>query len=207
MELFIETISVEGGRIPLAPYHLRRVRETLGGAPSFLSSPADLDRIARALRPGPGQYKLRLLYSREGIEDASLAPYSFDIGRVRHLRPLLIPADYRYDRKYADRQLLDRVAASLPDSQTVALLVQEGRVTDTTFTNVCFRECAGGEWVTPSRPLLRGTRRQQYLDEGRIRPAEVTLEALLAGRWSEAALINALNPLGRCILPLSALEV
>ena len=113
-----------------------------------------------------------------------------------------LPSDYRYDRKYLDRELLDRIAASLPDHETVALLTQGGRVTDTTFTNVCLRR--DGRWESPDVPLLEGTRRRSYLDAGAISAVSVSVSELLAGRWSEISLINAMNPLGRMILPITS---
>lgn len=113
-----------------------------------------------------------------------------------------LPSDYRYDRKYLDRELLDRIAASLPDHETVALLTQGGRVTDTTFTNVCLRR--DGRWETPDRPLLEGTRRRSYLDAGAVSAVPVSVSELLAGRWREISLINAMNPLGRMTLPITS---
>lgn len=47
------------------------------------------------------------------------------------------------------------------------LIVRDGWVTDTSFTNVVFED-AGGGLYTPETCLLEGTRRQSLLDEGRI---------------------------------------
>lgn len=202
---YIETISVERSEaIPLAAYHLRRVRETLGEEPDFLRSEGQLVRLFRANRPAEEaeQYKLRLVYSAAGIEEVSVNPYTYDIRRVRRLQLVELPSDYRYDRKYLDRELLDRIAASLPDHETVALLTQGGRVTDTTFTNVCLRH--DDRWETPDRPLLEGTRRRSYLDAGAITAVPVSVSELLSGRWREISLINAMNPLGRMILPITS---
>ena len=72
---YIETISVERSEaIPLAAYHLRRVRETLGEEPDFLRSEEQLLRLFRAHRPAEEaeQYKLRLVYSAAGIEEVSV---------------------------------------------------------------------------------------------------------------------------------------
>lgn len=196
---YIETISVEpGGQIPLAEYHLRRMRETLGGEIPFDLS---LDELATDL---PVQQKLRLVYNDSGIEEVTIQPYRYDIRQVRQLKLVEIPDSYRYDRKYLDRRLLDQIAGEMPDPDTIALLVQGGRITDTTFTNVCLRGGEGGEgWVTPDRPLLSGTRRQSYLDQGLIRAVEVTAADLLSGRWQEISLINALNPLGKSLIPVA----
>lgn len=193
---YIETISVEPGRrIPLAEYHLRRMREALGGEIPFELS---LDRLATE---SPVQQKLRFIYDETGIYDVTIEPYRYDIRQVEYLRLMALPEYYSYDRKYLNRRRLDQIASEMPDPETVALLVQRGHITDTTFTNVCLLGDDG--WETPDRPLLPGTRRQYYLDRGVIRPVEVTLYDLLHGRWHHISLINALNPLGKCLLPMS----
>lgn len=193
---YIETISVEpGGQIPLAEYHLRRMREALGGEIPFELS---LDRL---VTDSPVQQKLRFVYDETGIYDVTIEPYRYDIRQVEYLRLMALPEYYSYDRKYLNRRRLDQIASKMPDPETVALLVQEGHITDTTFTNVCLLGDDG--WETPDRPLLPGTRRQYYLDRGLIRPVEVTLYDLLQGRWHHISLINALNPLGKSLIPIT----
>lgn len=207
MTYYIETIGVEeGDRMPLAMYHLRRVRETLHEVPPFLSSEEQLRALLRAARPdgAAAPLKMRIVYSSAGINEVTVTPYTYDIRTVRRLQLYRVSDRYRYDRKYLDRSLLDHIASSLPDHETVALLIRGDRVTDTTFTNVCLRRA--GQWETPDRPLLEGTRRRSYLESGEIRAVPVTIDDLLGGRWSEISLINALNPLGRLILPVTSIR-
>ena len=207
MTYYIETIGVEeGDRMPLAMYHLRRVSETLCGVPPFLSSEEQLRALLRAARPegAAAPLKMRIVYSSVGIDEVTVTPYTYDIRTVRRLQLYRVPDGYRYDRKYLDRTLLDSIASSLPDHETVALLIRGDRVTDTTFTNICLRRA--GRWETPDRPLLEGTRRRSYLESGEISAVPVTIDDLLGGRWSEISLINALNPLGRLILPITAIR-
>ena len=207
MIYYIETIGVEeGDRMPLAMYHLRRVRETLHEVPPFLSSEEQLRALLRAARRdgAAAPLKMRIVYSSAGINEVTVTPYTYDIRTVRRLQLYGVPDDYQYDRKYLDRSLLNHIASSLPDHETVALLILGDRVTDTTFTNVCLRRA--GRWETPDRPLLEGTRRRSYLESGEIRAVPVTIDDLLGGRWSEISLINALNPLGRLILPITSIR-
>lgn len=127
MTYYIETIGVEeGDRMPLAMYHLRRVSETLCGVPPFLSSEEQLRTLLRAARPDgvDAPLKMRIVYSSSGIADVTVTPYTYDIRRVRRLQLYRVPDSYRYDRKYLDRTLLDRIASSLPDHETVALLIR-----------------------------------------------------------------------------------
>ena len=207
MTYYIETIGVEeGDRMPLAMYHLRRVSETLREVPPFLSTEEQLRALLRAARPegAAAPLKMRIVYSSAGIDEVTVTPYTYDIRTVRRLQLYRVPDGYRYDRKYLDRTLLDSIASSLPDHETVALLIRGDRVTDTTFTNICLRRA--GRWETPDRPLLEGTRRRSYLESGEISAVSVTIDDLLGGRWSEISLMNALNPLGRLILPVTAIR-
>ena len=180
MTYYIETIGVEeGDRMPLAMYHLRRVSETLREVPPFLSSEEQLRALLRAARPDgvDAPLKMRIVYSSSGIAEVTVTPYTYDIRMVRRLQLYRVPDSYRYDRKYLDRTLLDRIASSLPDRETVALLIRGDRVTDTTFTNICLRRA--GRWETPDRPLLEGTRRRSLLESGEITSVPVTTLSLI----------------------------
>ena len=55
------------------------------------------------------------------------------------------------------------------------LIVRDGWVTDTSFTNVVFEDVGGGLY-TPETCLLEGTRRQSLLDERRIQACPIRVE-------------------------------
>lgn len=218
---FIETIGIwADGTIPLASYHLSRVSGTLAeemllhpsasvrGLPAGLRSEGELQKLFRQNRPAETaeQYKLRIVYSSDGIDDITVTPYRYDIRRLQRVRLYGLPDRFDYHRKYLDRRLFDEISADLPDRETVALLIRDGCITDTTFTNVCFRHTETGIWETPDTPLLAGTRRAAYLRRDEIRTAHITVDDLRSDRYDALTLINALNPLGRVILPLAAID-
>jgi 4-amino-4-deoxychorismate lyase len=218
---FIETIGVApDGTMPLAPYHLSRLSETLTEemlrppgvtvreVPVGLRSEVELLTLFRENRPAEmaEQYKLRIVYSREGIDDITVTPYHYDIRRLRRVWLYDLPKRFDYHRKYLDRSLFEEIASDLPDRETVVLLLREDCVTDTTFTNVCFRHAETGIWETPDTPLLAGTRRASYLRGGEIRETHITLDDLRSDRYDALTLINALNPLGKVVLPVTAID-
>lgn len=55
--------------------------------------------------------------------------------------------------------------------------------------------------VTCDTPLLKGTMRQAMLDKGLLVERDITLEYCRSCR--EVSLINAMMPLGRCVVHLS----
>ena len=65
-------------------------------------------------------------------------------------------------------------------------------MTDSSHANAVFFD--GNEWITPSQPLLRGTKRQTLLEQGVIREGEITLSNL--SRFRSLAFINAMLDIG-----------
>jgi 4-amino-4-deoxychorismate lyase len=71
------------------------------------------------------------------------------------------------------------------------LIVKDGYITDTSFSNIVFFD--GEKWVTPARPLLRGTMRESLLKRNLIGEENITVDDL--NKIKEARLINAMLPL------------
>ena len=190
---FIETIKVKEGRFFDLEYHRRRMERT---ARRFLGTVPELPLALRP--PDGGLYKYRVEYG-ETIVKTSLSRYRFR--PVNSLR--LVDGtgtDYRF--KSADRGGLDRLFG-LRDGCDDVLIVSDGRLTDTSFSNVVLYD--GREYYTPARPLLRGTKRERLLAEGKIREAEIRATDLPA--FERLFLINAMIDLEDGIgVPISAIR-
>jgi len=144
---------------------------------------------------GSGKYKCRILYSSENLE-ISIAPYTpRKIASVR----LVFDDDIDYSHKYTDRTELDRLFARRGDADMI-LIVNKGRITDTTFSNVALFD--GADWIVPDTYLLPGTMRQYLLDTGMVRPSPVSPEDL--HRYEKISFINALLELGESELPIKS---
>lgn len=72
------------------------------------------------------------------------------------------------------------------------LMVRQGRLIDTSIANIALFN--GQEWLTPSHPLLAGTRRADLLPRGLIRPADLLVADLL--QFCRIRLFNAMIPFG-----------
>jgi 4-amino-4-deoxychorismate lyase len=112
-----------------------------------------------------GILKCRILYS-DIIHSIEFQPYT---PRVIRALTLIEDNTIDYTYKYADRSMFDRLPPHAPD--TDLLIVKNGFITDTTFSNIVFYD--GTQWVTPSTYLLNGTQRQRLLREGRIVSREI----------------------------------
>jgi 4-amino-4-deoxychorismate lyase len=68
------------------------------------------------------------------------------------------------------------------------LIVKNGWITDTSFANILFFD--GKRWLTPEKPLLKGTQRENLLRQGLIFQANISPASL--PDFSKARLINAM---------------
>jgi 4-amino-4-deoxychorismate lyase len=182
MCLLLETIKLEKGTACNLRYHQQRVDESrlsLLGISEKLEVSSALIVPARAKQ---GVYKCRIIYGKE-INEVQYIPYLQK--KIKSLQ-LVEASDLDYRFKYANRECFDSL---LDDSHCdEILIVKNGFVTDTSFSNIIFFE--GNRWVTPAYPLLKGTKRQQLLDEGKVSEEEIRPQDLKY--FSKAMLINSL---------------
>ncbi len=191
MCLFIETIRVEEGRMPFLDAHLDRVRRT---RQQFWGSSTEVTAadLASVVEPH-GLCKLRFVYDATQLYDLSCTPY---VRRAVGSLQLVEGGAVSYAYKQADRTALDQLRARR-DNYDEVLIVKDGFVTDTSYTNVAFYD--GRRWVTPHTPLLAGTRRARLLRQGRLTEAPVTPADIPV--YTHVALFNAMVDLGELVLP------
>jgi len=176
MSRLIETIRYTGGKPLNIDYHLRRINA---------SRPA-WDRIAMLESiqvPGDVTHKVRIVYDKTTYT-ITVEPYT--IRPIRSLK-LVVDNNIVYDHKYEDRKALNVLFSRRTDCDDI-LIVKNGVVTDTSYSNIIFRK--EDKWFTPGTFLLNGTMRQYLLhkrmiSEMPITPANIT-------QFSHFKLINAM---------------
>lgn len=99
----------------------------------------------------------------------------------------LVESDIDYSHKFAARDALDNLLSLKEDCDEV-LIVKDGCITDTTFSNVAFENKDG--LFTPNTYLLNGTKRQLLLNKGIIKEARITPNDL--HKYDNIHLINAM---------------
>jgi 4-amino-4-deoxychorismate lyase len=186
MCLLFESIKVVDGiprHLALHADRMNRSRRSLFGCTDTI----DLsDIVGPVVHASSGVCKCRVVYDRV-IRNVECLAY-----KQRLITGLVVVCDDAivYDHKYLDRTALEKYS-SVGTTEEV-LIVRRGLVTDTRFSNVVFS--AGGEWITPGAPLLRGVQREYLLSIGAIRPADVRLADL--HRYQKVVLINAMMEIG-----------
>ena len=212
---FIETFMLRGGELIAGELHRERMLRTLRElgtevSSSFLqsllsSSPwREVEAYLTGQQVLPDTtYRLTLEYSLAGLSAIRLIPYCKRT--IRALRPLPLPDGFEYSYKYADRSFFEQMKAELADDEEPLFVRPDSTITDTSFTNVLIETKAG--YLTPTRPLLKGTQREGLLRAGLIAEADdLTLSALRA-KAKSILLINALLPLEEALrLPPEALQ-
>ena len=185
MSLFIESIRLEDGALHNLHYHNLRTnrtrRELLGirheiNLDEYIHIPGDYDS---------GLYKCRVTYG-EQIVSVELEEY---VVRRPQLLKLVEGKDIDYAYKYADRTALDALYEERENCDDI-LIIKEGRVTDTSYANVAFYD--GKDWITPDTPLLKGTRRQELLDNGLITEGPILVGDM--DNYQRILLFNAMIP-------------
>jgi len=183
MSLLLETIRVIHNSFQNLDYHNFRVnnsrKKLLGTNDSW-----DLKNIIKLPELNSSLiYKCRFIYLEEVIS-VEFHPYS-----MKPLKSLTLVdfPDFKYNHKYLERNKLEALKATNSTTDDI-LIVQYNKVTDCSYANIIFDD--GNKWITPSTPLLRGTKRQLYIDNHIITEQEVTTADLK--RFSRARIINAM---------------
>jgi 4-amino-4-deoxychorismate lyase len=138
-----------------------------------------------------GIIKCRIIYDQE-IRQVEFNPYT--VKPVNSLR-LVRNDDIDYSFKYFDRKPLENLLNNKGSCDDV-LIIRKGLITDTFYANVVFFD--GFQYFTPAQPLLKGTKRQKLIDEGKIREDEIKVGDLV--HFQEIHLINAMLDLNQSMI-------
>lgn len=194
---FIETMCVEQGKIINLDYHLERIKNT---RKHFWNTEKTVptDQLSALASTQNSRAKLRFTYDKENIYDLSCTPYN--TRKIERLK-LLESNDIEYCYKSVDRSEINLLKAQTEPTDEI-IIVKQNRLTDTSYTNIALFD--GSQWITPSTPLLKGTRRAQLLDAGRLIEREVLATDLKS--FQSISLINAMMDLEELVLPISSIE-
>lgn len=178
--LFVETIKVCDGMFYNLPLHLERMNRTSN---NFFATSIPLLDNSLSIPPvyKKGLVKCRLIYS-DVLHKVEFSHYQF-----RKISNISIVEDneINYEYKALNRERFDRLKTNNTDE---ILIVKNGYITDTSFSNVVF-EKKNGLYI-PDTYLLNGTKRRDLLQQGIIREAQITINDLKD--YDRMYLINAM---------------
>lgn len=165
----LETIQVRDGQFQNIEYHNKRFnasRLELFGLANFQCL-KNLIKIPSEC--SEGIFRCRIIYEKE-IEAATFTPYIYK--EIKTLKVVEI-GDWDYSHKYADRSFMTNLLAKNKDFDEI-IMTQHGFITDFTIANLAFWD--GSHWFTPSLPMLKGTKRQQLLENQEIMETKIRIE-------------------------------
>jgi 4-amino-4-deoxychorismate lyase len=183
MCLLFETIKVKENRLQHVDYHnlrLNKSRRELFGA----SDDWDIQSMINLKDLDPDLvYRCKFIYGLK-FQSVDVAPYQ--IKPLKTLRLVNIDTNL-YSQKYLDRTAIDQYKQANTDVDDIIFVIGN-RMTDCTYANLVFFD--GLHWITPSTPLLMGTKRQRYLDEQIISEAVIKVDDLT--HFKKLKIINAM---------------
>ncbi|NPD47663.1 MULTISPECIES: aminotransferase class IV [unclassified Lentimicrobium] len=179
----LETIQIHNGQAKRLSYHNERMNRSRH---QMMCAMGDIYleevlKIPEELRKG--KVKCRVLY------DEQVSKIEFEHYQERRIDSFhLVDTQIIYDHKFEDRQQFNKLKSGFLSSSEI-IMVKNGFITDTTYSNLIFRD-KNENWLTPSTPLLLGTQREFLLDEGIVEESEIKVSDL--DQFTHFMMINAM---------------
>jgi len=185
---FFETLRVENGAFANIAQHILRLKNTYAEYPS-LRLP-ELDTITIPDEFADGVFRCRIDYSTH--QDPQIAYYHYQPRVIRSLKIINVN-ELDYHLKYSDRSSLETLF-SLREKADEILIVKNGLITDTSYTNVVFFD--GNQYFTPLNPLLKGTQLATLMKERQVIECDISINDL--SFFQHVCLVNAMMPMDNC---------
>ncbi len=197
MSLLFESIRIEDGVPQHLEWHERRMNRSIMEVWGSSINVKLADLVVVPPEHIHGLVKCNIRYGPE-IREIIFQFYKKRI--IRSLR--LIECDtIDYHLKYLDRGGLNALF-HLRNGCDEIIIVNEGFLTDTSVSNIIFHD--GKKWVTPARPLLRGTCCERLIEEGFLTEQDIMAGDI--GKFTGCKLINAMRDPGEQeLIPVSAI--
>ena len=178
---FIETIHIEHHKVFLLENHLSRIQQT---CVEYYGKKKDIQQL---------HYEI-LFFAKETKIKTKLSIYynlhehSFfhKYYKIKNFH-LIENNEYDYHLKYADRSFFEQAKSKFDNADEI-IIVKNGKITDTSFSNICLLK--NNKWITPITPLLNGIKRQYYLQQKQIEEQEIKVKDIKS--FSKISLINSL---------------
>jgi len=181
MPLLLETIKIQDGHPKALDWHAARLNATRRHLFNQ-STPLDL-QAALLDSPQSGTYRARVLYDHN-IQSVTYIPYQ---PPHYHCFKIIENSNLHYPYKYQDRTALNRLYERRGLADEI-IIFKQGLATDITIANLAI--WLNNQWVTPEKPLLKGTVRERLLAQHQLITGNITIDDLLNS--PKLAMMNAL---------------
>lgn len=156
---FFETIRYKNGIPESLSLHQQRVDATFRhfGVFSTIQLAEHIDAVSIKPILDGIVYKCRFKYNLSGQVDISFEPYSIKCIQTISIHDI---GDHQYPFKFSDRTWINNILTIAGTDEVI--FTQNGFIKDASYANLAFFD--GKNWITPSDPLLMGTRRASLLN-------------------------------------------
>ena len=194
MYQFLESICIIDGQVQNLELHQKRVNRTFLNY--LKTEPISLSKALVEV-PKVGKHKCRIVYNSH-IETIDFLPYNIpSISSLKVIESENI--DYAY--KYLDRNSLKNAYNQRGNFDDI-IISQNGLVTDSYYANLAFYD--GKNWCTPTNPLLKGVKRQKYLDSKKLVEKNILVKHI--NRFEKVSLINAMLNLSDLTIDIKCID-
>lgn len=179
MYLF-EAIKIKNKKIYNLELHNKRLNESrkaLFNTDNYI----DLTYYIDTVNLDNDIYKCRIIYEKE-IKKIEFINYYFR--KINSLK-IVFSNDIEYSYKYENKIIFEPLLKQKNNCDDI-LIIKNNKITDTSFSNVALFD--GIKWMTPSTPLLKGTKREFYLQNGVLKEEEIYYSDLK--KFKKLTLIN-----------------
>lgn len=183
MSLLIESIKLIDGKFCNLFYHEQRMIRSLKQL-CGIDQDINLEEFLGEVEfPAKGLFKCRIVYD-EISKDIEFIPY-----QPKTINTLRVIEHDRisYEFKFVDRKTINRLFELRKDCDDI-LIVKRGFVTDASYSNIIFKR--GNNWYTPWSALLKGTMRQNLIENNKIYEEEISVKEIKT--FKSFKLINAM---------------
>jgi len=193
---FIESIQLNNGEFKRLELHQERIRKAMMDYyPTYRI--IDLsESLYNTNFPIQGLYKCRVVYDSE-IREIEYTSY---LRREIHSLRLVETDMESHPYKMENRSELNAAFALRGECDDI-ILVKNGCLTDTSFTNIAFFD--GVKWFTPRIPLIYGVNRAELIEQGVLTEKDISLSGLV--NFYRVSLFNAMNEFGTIELDVSSI--
>ena len=172
---YFETIKCNDFEVYNLNYHKQRIATTIGKNIS-------LDEYIYP--PSNKLLKCKVIYNKYEIIDIIYDSYT---AKNINSFKLIHDDNIIYNKKSTNRSVIDNLYLQKKLSDEI-IIIKNNLITDTSIANIAIYY--NGTWYTPKTPLLFGTTRQRYIDNGSLFEKDITIDILQSS--SKIALLNAM---------------
>ena len=172
---YFETIKCDDTEVYNLKYHEKRMANTIG---------KNINLLDYIYPPNSQLLKCKVIYTEDEVLDVL-----FDLYKKRDVKIFKLVEDDKidYKYKYESRDNINYLYTK-KDAADEIIIVKNNLITDTTIANIAI--FIDEQWYTPKRPLLKGTTRQRYIDNGKLKEKDIDINTFK--KAEKIALLNAM---------------